>query len=101
GDVAAVLRGGPREFKPGTGADIVLLEPPRHFELVEVRGVDLVERRVPRPSNIASVGGPVAVPGARQAPRLARHRNPGRDPDDSGDARQEPGRGSKECSPHT
>src|SRR4029077_10304151 len=53
------------------------LEPPGDFELVEIRGVDLVERRIAGAMQIAAVGLPLTV---WRAVRLAlpggRHRRP-------------------------
>ena len=45
--------------------EVVGLEPPRDLELAEVRGVDLIERRVTAPGEIRRVVRPLAVPGAR------------------------------------
>ena len=42
------------------GAEIVGLEAPRHFQAVEVAGVDLIQRRVARAGEIRTVGRPVA-----------------------------------------
>ena len=37
------------------------LEAPRDGELAEIRGVDLIERRIARVSGVAAVGTPFAV----------------------------------------
>src|SRR5437867_1640731 len=39
----------------------VRLESPRHLELVEVGGVDLIERRIARAAGVAGVAAPLAV----------------------------------------
>ena len=44
---------------------MVGLEPPRHGELAEVVGGDLIERRVARVACVAAVGRPFAFFGAR------------------------------------
>ena len=50
------------EFRPRS--EMVGLEPPRHGELAEVVGGDLIERRVARMTLVAPVGRPFAVFGA-------------------------------------
>src|SRR5689334_2177297 len=45
----------------GPSAQLIGLEAPRDFELVEVVLGDLIERRVPRVPKIAAVGGPFAI----------------------------------------
>src|SRR3982074_2827402 len=55
------------ELVLGARPEVVGLEPPRHLELVEVRSVDLIERRVARAVHVGGVVGPVAVPGRRLA----------------------------------
>src|SRR5439155_180575 len=55
----------PFELVLGTRAEVVGLEPPRHLELVEVGGVDLIERRVLRAAHIGGVVRPVAFLRAR------------------------------------
>src|SRR4029077_14524731 len=47
------------EFR--TRPEAVGLEPPRDLERVEVRGVDLIERRVARVTDVAAVAAPLAV----------------------------------------
>src|SRR4029077_3069986 len=47
------------------GTEIVGLESPGNLELVEVRGVDLIQWRVPCPFQISAVNGPLAVCRAR------------------------------------
>ena len=47
------------EVELGRGAEVVGLEAPRHFERVEVAGVDLIERRIPRAREIGAVGAPL------------------------------------------
>src|SRR6185436_14315715 len=61
----------PFELVLGTGPEIVGLEAPGDFELVEVGGVDLIERDVAGAADVGSVVGPVAVLGARHPGRLA------------------------------
>jgi hypothetical protein len=51
------------ELVLGPRAEDVGLESPRHFERVEVRGVDLIERRVLRAANVVGVMRPVAGAG--------------------------------------
>src|SRR5439155_207567 len=64
----------PFELVLGTRAEVVGLETPRHFEVLEVARVDLIERRVLRPANIRGVVRPVAVLRARHRTRLTRGR---------------------------
>src|SRR5262249_32495034 len=56
----------PFELELGSRAEVVGLEPPRDFELIEVAGVDLIERRVARPLHVRRVVGPVALRAARR-----------------------------------
>ena len=49
------------EIELGTGSEVVGLEAPGDLERVEVRGGDLIERRVSRVAEIAAVGRPLAV----------------------------------------
>ncbi len=49
------------EHELGTRAEVIGLEAPRHGELAEIRGVDLIERRITRVSGVAAVGAPLAV----------------------------------------
>jgi len=51
------------ELELGPRAEVVGLEAPCDFQLVEVLGVDLIERRVSRPCKITSVVRPFSVPG--------------------------------------
>ena len=60
------------ELELGARAEVVGLEPPRDFELVEVGGVDLIERRVLRAAHVGGVVRPVAVLRARHAGRPGR-----------------------------
>ena len=60
------------ELVLGARAEVVGLEAPRDLELVEVGGVDLIERRVPGAAHVGRVVGPVAVLRARHPGRLAR-----------------------------
>ena len=57
----------------GTCAEIVGLEAPRDFELVEVGCVDLIERRVARAFHVRGVVRPLAVLRAREVRRLGMH----------------------------
>ena len=57
------------ELVLGTRAEAVGLEAPGDFELVEVAGVDLIERRVLAASQIGRVHRPLAVLGARLSRR--------------------------------
>src|SRR6185503_707098 len=59
--------------------EIVGLEPPRHFEAIEVRCVDLVERRVLAAAEIRGVKGPLAILRARER-RIGLSRDAWRDP---------------------
>ncbi len=72
----------PFEFVLGARAEVVGLEPPGDLELVEVRSVDLVERRVTGALHVGGVVGPVAVPGGGLARGLPRE--PGVKPAQSG-----------------
>src|SRR5262249_45471282 len=54
----------PLELVLGTRGEAVGLEPPRDLERVEVRGVDLIERRVAGVADVATVAAPLAVPRA-------------------------------------
>ena len=45
----------------GARAEVLGLEMPREFELIEVRGVDLIERRVAGVAGVAAVAAPFAV----------------------------------------
>jgi len=49
------------EFELGARAEIIGLEFPCNFQLVEVARVDLIERRIPRAAEIPAVGAPFAV----------------------------------------
>ena len=55
------------ELEFGIGAERVGLEAPRHFQLVEVRSIDLIERRIAREFHVGAVGRPFAVRGRRLA----------------------------------
>ena len=44
----------------GPRPEVVRLEPPRDFQVFEVAGVDLVERRVPRAGKVRAVAPPLA-----------------------------------------
>jgi len=85
------------ELELGERAEVVRLESPRDFELVEVRGVDLIERRVARPFQIGVVGGPLAA-GGGWLTRLAG--DAGGDADSREDRRHEGRHESRDCSPH-
>ena len=54
------------QLELGSAAKIVGLESPRDFELIEVGGGDLVERRIARAAGVAGVLRPFAVARARQ-----------------------------------
>ena len=58
------------EVRPG--AEDVGLEAPRDLQLAEVGGIDLIERRVARASEVASIGAPLAVGRARLRPDVRR-----------------------------
>ena len=64
----------------GERAEAVGLEPPRHFELVEVGAVDLVQRRVAGAFQVGGIMRPLAVLRRRQA---GLPRDPRREPDES------------------
>ena len=66
------------ELELGARAEIVGLEPPRHFEVVEVLGGDLRERRVARAARVAGVTRPVAVLRRCQERSLRRRGRPRR-----------------------
>jgi hypothetical protein len=51
------------------GAEVVGLEPPRHFQLVEVRRIDLIERHVPAARDVSVVGRPLTTRLARKPAR--------------------------------
>ena len=63
-------RGLKLEFRQRT--EMIGLESPGDFELVEVIGVDLIERRVARAPQIAAVGSPLAVGRTRLAAQAGR-----------------------------
>ena len=60
----------PLQLVFGESPEIVRLEAPRHLELAEVRGVDLIERRIPRPSDIRRIVRPISILRRRQTGRL-------------------------------
>src|SRR6185436_11966371 len=62
----------PFELEFGTRAEVVGLEPPGDFELIEVAGVDLVQRGIPRPLDVGRVVRPLAVRGRQESWRLSR-----------------------------
>ena len=87
----------PFELELGTRAEVVGLEPPGDLQLVEVRRVDLIERRVLRPVHVGGVMRPVAVFGAGEVALARRaHRHPG----DAERQRGQRQRGTPECSRH-
>ena len=43
------------------GAEVLRPEAPRHLQIVEVRSVDLIERRIARAAEVAAVGAPLAL----------------------------------------
>ena len=59
------------ELELRTRAEVVGLEAPRHFHLVEVRRGDLIERHVLRAADVGGVVRPVAVLRAREAGGLS------------------------------
>jgi hypothetical protein len=63
------------------GAETVGLETPRDLQLVEVGGVDLIERRVAGECQVGAVARPFAVAGRRLtlARELRRYRRPDED----------------------
>ena len=63
------------EIELGRRAEIVGLEAPRHFERVEVAGVDLIERRVPRAREVGAVGAPLGLRRGRPRPAPPRRRD--------------------------
>src|SRR5207237_9704575 len=65
----------PFELELGTRSEIVGLEPPRDLELIEVAGVDLIERRVAGAVDVGRVVRPVAVLRRRQPRCLTRDVN--------------------------
>ena len=80
----------------GPGAQVVGLEPPGDLELVEIRAVDLVERRIPGALHVRGVVRPVAVSGRGLARGLAREpsRQPHQADDDQGQRRDDPNNSS-------
>ena len=63
----------PLEFVLRPRPQAVRLEPPGNLEIVEVAGVDLVQRGVPAAPDVAGIGGPLAVARAfRDGVRLRR-----------------------------
>ena len=56
------------------GAEVVRLEPPRHFQIAEVLRGDLIERRVAGVAEIAAVGAPFAAGRAVLRRRRRHHR---------------------------
>ncbi len=60
------------ELELGAGAEVVGLEAPRDFELIEVAAVDLIERRILGAAHVGGVVRPVAVLRAGHARRSAR-----------------------------
>src|SRR5207249_3758798 len=59
------------ELELWTRAEVVGLETPGDFELIEVAAVDLIERGVPGAANVGGVVRPFAVLRAGHAGRLA------------------------------
>ena len=93
------------ELELGTRAEVVGLEAPGDFELVEVAAVDLIERGVARALDVGGVVRPLAVLGARESRGLSRElgrqaRPGGHQPRHAGDGgcRQH---GAFQCSCHS
>ena len=86
------------ELVLGARAEVVGLEAPRDLELVEVGGVDLIERRVPGAAHVGRVVGPVAVLRARHPGRLTL--GPGRHPDRASREHRHGGRRAFQCLQH-
>src|SRR6185503_17684913 len=63
------------EIELRSGTEVLGLEPPRHLELVEIAGVDLIQRSVARVGEIAAVGRPLAAFRACLARNGERHPN--------------------------
>ena len=59
------MSGVPSSLYSGRGPEVVGLEAPGDFELAEIAGVDLIERRVLAAAQIGGVRGPLAVLRAR------------------------------------
>ena len=69
----------PFQLVLGMISQIVRLETPGHFHVAEVRGVDLVQRQVPAPRQVAEIRRPVHVPaGAGLRERHGREQQGGR-----------------------
>src|SRR5262249_28050337 len=54
------------QFVFGPSTQVVGLETPRYLELVEIVGVNLIERRIASAGQIAGVVWPIAIPGGRR-----------------------------------
>ncbi len=90
---------GPFELVLGPRAQAVGLEAPGHLEVVEVGGVDLVQRGVAAAADVARVGGPLAVAralgdGAELRRLAARDGRPAQDSHHGGERQHGPGDGS-------